>query len=381
MQVHMRAEGLFAIVAAGLLLVLPLGAAAEEQEHFLDFSEDSYKIAFLSGNFTAVVTRDIPRVVFLHNHAYLSPYFGVSFNKIYLFNDTDHDGFFEMSEAVYTSFLDLHHVNLNLSTVQFRNDSSVGEYAYITMRTTLSLWQGRGNASSSLPLVPDWANITFSFRITERAQDLSNSYGAYDIPGKTDMAVNFSLTILKHVPAEGIAFEAALHGGGSTYMFKLRPFADTPNEGSPLTLVSSRVDESIIGDNFTHRLARPPMPEQSILFSKENGTVQAHFRYSSEPTEGASGPQVPMNASYYTTGSGMILHLAYFLDPAADELHQETTLGIDEAGFILKVRDWFRDNLGALLIVVGSLAAIIALTMLVFMYRKYKREGESPEAK
>lgn len=368
---------MFALAAAGLLLVTPLGAVADDPDHFLDFSEDSYKIAFISGNFTAVVTRDVPRVVFLHTHAYLSPYFGVSFNRIYLFNDTDHDGFFTRSEAVYTGFLDMHHVTWNISLTQFGTDDSIGEYAYATMRTTLSLWAGQGNASSIGPDIPDWANLTFVYRISERAWSGSNVYGSYSVPGKTDMTVNYSLKVLKHVDADGIAFEASLHGGGSTYMFKLRPYVNGSGS-SPLTSVSSRVDESIIGGNFTHKLAKPPSPEQSILFTKENGTVQAHYRYSSAPTEVPSGGMVPMNASYYMTGSGMILHLAYMIDPTTDEINQESTLGIDEAGFIVTVKDWFRDNLGALLVVVGSLAAIVALTLLFFMYRGYRKEKRPP---
>jgi len=368
-----------AVAVAGLLLVMPLGAAGEEPQHFLEFSEDNYKTAFISGNFTAVVTRDLPRVVFLHTHNLLSPYFGVGFNKIYLFNDTNHDGFFTKSEALYTGFLDLHHVMWNISLIQFGKEAAFGEYASITMSTTVSLWSGLGNVSSVGPAVQDWANITFHYRITENASSLSNAYGSYTIPGKTDMALNYTLDILKHLNVEGIAFEAALHGGGSTSMFKVRPFVDGTS-GSPLTSISSRVDESINGDNFTHKLAERPMPEQSILFSKENGTVQAHFRYSSAPTKDSSGGLVPVNASYYTTGSGLILHIAYKLDPTAHTIHQESTLGIDESGFVLKVKDWFRDNLGTLLVTVGTIAAIVALTLLAFMYRRYRRETRPPEA-
>lgn len=366
----------FVVVLCGAMLAteFPMLVASDVPDHFLESSHDSYKIAFMSGNFTASITRDMPRVVFLHARAVVSPTFVVSIPKVYLFNDTNDDGVFERSEALYTAYLDFNHISWNVSSAEFGNDTLAGEYAQVRMHGTASLLTGLGNETDIEPKIRDWANLTFSFRIYEREANFTTPFGEYSISGRTEMRVNFTIGVIKHLDVQGIAVEENLQGGGSTYMFLLRQ-ANIPGRLVP---ISSRVPEEEIGTNFTHPFLQTRNPLQEVYFAKENGTVQAFSFFSSTPMNGTgpSAKAVPMNSSYYTTGSLMVLDQAFFITNRTDFLTQEMSLGIDEQGFTMTARGWFKENLPILMVVCGSIALVITLPLLVIMYRKYRRSEE-----
>jgi hypothetical protein len=376
---HYRAA-LIAVSSVALLLLLSLSLLlSDAPKHFLNYSEDNYKIAFASGNFTAAATRDMPRVVFGHTHPVLSPEFGVSSQKLYVFNDTNGDGVFSRSEAIYTSYLDSHLVAWNMSTVEFGSDPAGNEYAQIWMRTKASLYAGIDEVPD-LPVISDWAIVTFSYRISERATNHSNVLGTYVVSGKTEMTMSFTITLLKHVDADGIVLEMYVHGGGSTNMLQLR---EATGAASQLTNVSSSLDESVLGTNFTHRFMQTERPLQDIYMAKEDGIVQAFYHFSSAPMNGSGGSAgvVRMNSSYYTDGAGMILHQAFFIANGTDALSQQSSLGIDELGFNVSVKDWFQDHLPMLMVVCGTIAAAILLPAFVIMYRRYRKSqsGDSHE--
>ncbi len=362
-----------AVLSAALLLLLSLSLLLPgTPKHFLNYSEDNYKIAFASGNFTAALTRDMPRVVFGHTHPVLSPEFGVSSQKLYVFNDTNRDGVFTRSEAIYTSYLDSHHVTWNMSTVEFGNDSAGNEYAEVWMRTNASLYDGIGEVPG-LPVISDWAVVTFIYRISERATNHSNALGTYTVSGKTEMTMSFSIALMKHVDADGIVLETYVHGGGSTNMLLLREATDGAT--SELTSVSSGRDESVLGTNFTHKFMQTDRPLQDIYMAKEDGIVQAFYHFGSAPMNGsgASAGIVRMNSSYYTDGAGLILHQAFFIANGTEAVSQESSLGIDELGFNVSMKDWFQDHLPMLMVVCGTIAAAIFLMAFGIMYRRHRK--------
>jgi hypothetical protein len=374
---------LIAVLTAALLLLLSVSLLLPGASvHFLDYSEDNYKIAFVSGNFTAAVTRDMPRVVFGHTHPVLSPEFVVSCQKLYVFNDTNGDGVFSRSEAIYTSYLDSHHVTWNISKVEFGNDSDGNQYAQVWMSTKAALYTGIDDVSDQ-PVIGDWAVVTFSYRIYERATNHSNVLGTFVVSGKTEMTMSFAITLLKHIDVMGIVLETYVHGGGSTNTLLLREAVESSASGRLMT-VSSSLDESVLGTNFTHIFMQTHRPLQDIYMAKEDGMVQAFYHFSSVPMNGtgASAGVVPMNSSYYTDGAGLVLHQAFFLPNGTESVSQESSLGIDELGFNASVKDWFQDHLPMLMVVCGTIAAAILLTAFIVMYKRYKKtqsgDGQEP---
>jgi len=375
-----RTVALVAVLSAALLLLLSLSLLlSNTPEHFLSYSDDNYKIAFASGNFTAAVTKDMPRVVFGHRNPVLSPEFGVSSQRLYLFNDTNRDGVFSRSEAIYTSYLDSHHVTWHVSNVEFGNDSLRNEYVQVSMLTEASLYSGIENVSDS-PTISGWAVVTYSYRIYERATNQSNVLGTYVVSGKTEMTMSFTISLLKHVAADGIVLEMYVHGGGSTSSLLLRQSSSTG--AAQLTNVSSSPDESVIGTNFTHRFLQTDRPFQDVYIVKEDGIVQAFYHFSSAPLSGSgtTSSAVRMNASYYTDDVGLFLDQAFFLANGTDSLSQQSSLGIDERGFNLGVTDWFQDHLPVLMVVCGTIAAAILLTAFIVMFRRHRKSqsGGSP---
>lgn len=361
---------ILATLLCAAALVIPVSAVVSGAEHFLDYREDTFKIVFISGNLTAAMTYDWPRVVFQHTTALLAPTFEVGVPLLYLFNDTNHDGVFTRSETVYVSYLDTHHnVSWNVSSVAFGNTTMTGEYAQFRMSSSIALFSDLENLTA---LVEDWANITFWFRINEKPVVYSNTYGSYTVMGKTELMMNFTLEIKKHVNVSGIAIEPSLKGGGSTYMFLIRE--DAGGGGTRVTSVSSRNDETERGLNFTHRLNQTSLGNQELEFSKADGVVQAYYHYSSEPVSLSQGEvrPIPMNSSYYTTGSGLKLNIAYSIDNETDMITHNSSLGLDEQGFVSKVKNWFNENLPWIMIISGSIVAVVSITILVRLMLKHR---------
>ena len=373
-----------------VVAMISVPVAGAEEEHFLEYREYNFAVNFISGNLTATVTpatiapRDWPRIIFWHSTDLLSPIFDVGISTIYLFNDTNDDKVFARSEATHIAYLStLYNVTWNATAVEFGNDTPGGEYAWLRANAVIGLFD---SPEDEYPIIDEWANVTFWFRISQKSVTRSNSYGIYAIQGMVDVRINFELEVLQQVNASGIVLEHGLSAGGSADMFMIREDVGLPTP--QLTLADSRDDETVNGDNFTHPMRKTILPCQDILFTKEDQTVQAHYRISSEPyiSYNQGIYQVPMGISYYTNGDGLVAHTAYFPVDSNETISHEIVVGIDESGFTPRFRDWVKDNLAMVMIVTGSIAAVVSISLLVFILRKHwgwgkKRSATDPPEK
>lgn len=357
-----------------LVAVLAWPRSAKEK-HFLEYSEDGFKSVFISGNLTAAVTHDWPRIVFEHSTDPFSSTFEVGFPRLFLYNDTNSDGYFALSELTYVSYLDQNHVEWNVTPVEFHHDPVSGEYAAFRMNTTLALYNGLSNETVA---VSDWANVTYWFRISERSTYSSNSLGSYLVRGKTDLAFNFTLDILKSIDATGVAFEQSLQGGGSTYMFVVRE--QGIHHSVVDEFVSARVDESVLGTNFTHGFSDTTLPDQQISFAKEDRTVQAYYEWDSEPTltNGGNISVLSMESSYFTTNTGMTLHTVYPIGNGTGSIYQKGMVGIDESGFTGTIGNWVNENLWTIVAFTGGMAVLIVVSA-VWLVRIRKHSARKSE--
>ena len=370
-------RGIFALSFCMVLLfsVLSNRSAAADEEHFLDYSEDNFKVAFMSGNLTASVTHDYPRVVFYHSSDPFSPTFEVGFPKMYIFNDSNGDGQFALSEMQYVIWLDENHVLWNVSTLEFEHEPVAGEYAHFRMNATLALYDDMENETVA---VADWANITFWFRISENDVAHTNSYGSYVIKGKTDLSINFTIEVIKETNFSGIVVEQLLQGGGSTYMFSLKQKGAVSDVVD--RMVSSRFDERVNGTDFTNTFNDTSLPDQEISYAKEDGTVQAYYWWDSEPSICLNGSEraAPLNCTFFTTGTGMLLHSAYTVSNDTGCIYQESSIGLDESAFVGKITNWIRDNIA---IVIAVVVVIIAAVGAAIYFAKYRKRTDVDSAK
>lgn len=369
------------------MAMVSLAAAGAEEEYFLEYSEYNFAVNFISGNLTATVTpatlapRDWPRLIFQHSTDFMSPIFDVGMPTMYLFNDTNADGVFSGDEATHVAYLSsMYNVTWNATAVEFGNDTAGGEYAWLRADAVIGLF---GSPEDEYPIIDEWANVTFWFRISEKTVTRSNAYGNYVVQGMVDFRISFELKILQHVNASGLVLEQELAAGGSADMFMIREDVGLPTP--QFTSADGRVDETVNGVNFTHPLNMTSLPCQDFLFTKEDQTVQAHYRISSEPLidHANNSSMASMGISYYTTGNGLVAHTAYFSVGENDTISHEVIVGIDESGFTPLFRDWLKDNLALVMVVTGIIAAVISTTMLVLILRKHwglgkKRSTDPP---
>lgn len=353
-----------------LAAVSSVPVARADDEHFLDFSVDNYKVSFISGNLSAAVTYAWPRVIFQHLTDPLSPSFEVGMPTMYLFNDTNNDSLFSRSEAMYTAHLgSFYDVVWNVSGIEFHNETVAGEVAQYRMSAPIALFRNSTDVEAS---IEDWANITFWFRITENPTICTNSYGDYTVRGKADLRFSFVLQVNKPINCTGLVLEHLLKGGGSSNMFLIREASSRP--GAHLTPVYSREDETVNGLDFTHKLSQTNLPYQEINFAKDDNTIQAFYRYCSEPNADVSNisKAIGMNSSYYTTGTGMILHVAYEFSNDTTFMSHQGCIGLDDNGFTVRISDWFKENMTSILAVVGGIIAIVAIAVTLARCRRKK---------
>jgi hypothetical protein len=352
--------------------LMPLSAGDDEQDDYVMFvSVDETKVCIISGNLTVAVTRDRPRMVFQHSVDPFSPTFDIGFPKLYLFNDTDGDGRFCRSEAVYTVYLDSNHVEWNLSSVESGFTSDMGEFVKFSMSATADAYNATLDAP---PSVESWANITFWFRLAGNDVAYENPAGTHTVSGKTEMFVNMTVEVTNHTELECLAIERFLQGGGTADMFHV--LEDGP-EGDVAAVLSARIDETLEDENFTRPLNRTESSTQCIDLAKEDGTVQAFFHWGSEALDVSGDPSaMPVNSSCYTTGMGLMLHSVLRLSNATLAFSLDSSLGIDESGFVGSVTDWVKE-LGLTLAVTGAAAVVIVLVAVhvVMKRRRLRKEG------
>jgi hypothetical protein len=348
------------LMCSVMLLAAQAGQAMAKEEHFLDYSEDNFKVVFISENLTAAVTHDWPRVVFEHSTDPFSPTFEVGLPRIFLYNDSNGDGYFATSETTYVSYLDENHVLWNVTPVEFYNDSLAGECAAFRMNATLALYEGLTNETIA---IHDWANVTFWFRISQRGYYESNSLGSFLVRGKTDLTFNFTLDILKSVNTTGVVMEQLIQGGGSTYMFLVRQLGRYHSVIDQF--VSGRVDETVFGTNFTNGFYATTLPDQQISFAKDDRTIQAYYRWDSEPTmvDSDGNSSVPVTSdSYFTTGTGLMLDSSFVIGNKTGSIYQMSIIGIDESAFSGKISDWLKNNIWGVIAFTAVMAAVISIS-------------------
>ncbi|OGS51733.1 MAG: hypothetical protein A3K75_01045 [Euryarchaeota archaeon RBG_13_61_15] len=351
-----------------IVLSAALSPSVRAEDYALVVNPGDTGIGIISGNLTAAVTYDWPRIIFWHTVDPWTPTFEAGIPRIYLYNDTNEDGVFARSEAAYTVYLDSNHVDWNLSQVDSGVDEVNGSYAQFGMTGSLSASKLLDNGS--MVEVSDWAVATFWFSITENSTVRSSSVGSYVVNGKTDIRTNMTLRINRQVNATGAAMEQTLQGGGSNSVFLLKQASR--EDDVALVEVSGRVDETDLGENFTHSFAETGLPMQEIEFAKDDRTVQAHYEWNSMyvcETNGTEGEE-PLRSSYYTTGSGLVLHSAFLLPDANSTVTMDTIVGIDEAGFAGRMRDWVKENLPEILALSGLMACGAGLSFWFARKRK-----------
>ena len=360
-----------AIVATACLVTLALSSTVESDadDFALYVSVDDAKVNFLSGNFSVAVTRDWPRVIFKHEGDLFSPTFEVSCPRMYMFNDTNGDHIFDMTEVTRTVFLDSNHVQWNLTDHEQGYDSIRGVYAMVGLSALLNTYIVADNETE---VESGWATLRFYFSITENPVVYSNTIGEYTVNGRTSMRMNFSLEVHDYVAADGIVLEHHLQGGGSTNMFDLYESLDGVQ--TVMNEVEGTVDERDLGDDFTNDFMEAPAPAQMICFSRDDGTQQAFYHWGSEAAFGDEGcdGSCMVDSSYFTTGAGMTLHSIYAITNETVVVAHASSLGIIEEGFIGSVSDWMKENLLGIALVVTA----VAVLFLAFFMRRRVQSGD-----
>ncbi len=359
-----------AILLATLLTATSPPADGWEESPFLSYTTDSYKTIFVSSNLTAVMTNDWPRIAFYHTRDRFSSTFDIGMPVMYLFNDTNGDGMFTRAEITHFANLDEGHVTWDIAGVRLSSDATAGQYAVLGRSANISLFESR---AAEVPLVDGWARAHFSFVIAERAVAYQNDLGNYLVDGKIAMRISVTIEVLRPTNCSGIVLEQTVKGGMTVNTFLLTEEVDM--DQLVQTRASSRVDETVNGSAFAHRFDISSLPTQSIEMAKEDGTVQAYYRFSSVPVlvNLTNTARPHMSCSYFTTGSGMILHTAYMAPDANGTLVHDVSLGLVESGFYAGVRDWFSENLPVMMIVSGTVVAAVSIVLFVMIYRKSRK--------
>jgi hypothetical protein len=368
-----RLSHLCIALASAVILLAPAASEAAE-EYVLSISPHNYGVVFTSGNLTATATYSWPRVVFQHSYEYFWPVFEVGFPRIFLFNDTDADGRFDANETLCRGYLDEYHTTWSIVEPVIGVDPALGQYAEFGMRSTVSLYDDPDNMTA---VVNDWSNITFWFRVVENGEVFGNSAGYFVVQGKIEMRLNVTIEILNETLCSGLAMEQVLKGGGTTEMFILRELNSTSQEN--LTMVSSRVDETVEGLNVTHDLRETLQPRQEARFARDDWVARAFYFWNSEVnlTED-DGLQCwkPVNSTYYTTGTGLVVQSFYPCGDNTTVLSTDMSLGLIDQVNETTASDWVKENMTVLAVVAVSVALLAVLSAVVIRRRRRVRAAE-----
>lgn len=358
------------VVAAAVSLcfvVLSMAApmSGADDDYSLYISVDDTKVGIVSGNLTAAVTRDWPRIVYWHSEDPFTPTFEVSFPRMFMFNDTDADGVFARSEMLGVSFLDSNHVLWNFSAVDQGFSTSMGAFARFNMTTHLSIYRSLEDETVTLS---DWAIVTFGFCIAENDVTYENAAGSYVVDGKVSLSVDVSLDVLRQVNSTCIVLEQRVEGGGSASMFVI-------DDAGGQVEASGLIDEREFGENYTHQMVNADGPLQRVSVAKDDGTVQAIYEWASLAScnRSSNTTQLVPATSYYTDGIGLTIDTAFAAVEDGATIAFGGVIGLDEGGFVGRMRDWVMEYLPWVAVSVAVVTAMVAL----FAWRVKTKRGRT----
>jgi len=370
-----RVKSFAAVVCLALLLnFIPHDARGESPSYAMIVTPSESHIEIVSGNLTASITADWPRVLFKHSTSPFTPTFDVGYMTMYLFNDTNEDEIFELSEMTYVVYLDHPHVTWNVTEVNHSRDPDIGEYVRFGMYTDI---QASRTLENDTVEARDWARASFWFQISENPITYQNDLGDYTVGGKLWLRTNMTLTVTNPIEATGAILEQNLQGGGSTNTFMLKEM--TARNQVKMTEVSGWVDETSKGPNFTHPFYNVNEPMQEMEFATEDGTVQAFHCWGTVAycENETSVFNETVRSAYFTTGAGLTLHSVFPLQPGNMSISEDTSIGIDEDGF-LHVQDWIVRHIVSITAVAGLMIALVVLA--VFVRRRKRRSTATQES-
>ena len=370
----MRTTVPYCVLVAFAFIVSSVAMPAESEnggseDYSLSVNESDTVVSFISGNFSVAITSDWPRMIFRHEEDPFSPTFEVSCPRLYAHNDSDGDGMFDPSEAVLTIFLDSNHIEWNRTPLSQGYSDELGEYAYFGMRAELNAYIVGENETLARS---KWANMSFWFSISEKSVEYENARGIYVVEGATQLRMNYSLDVRDWIDQNAIVLEQFLQGGGSTNMFHL---VEEEDGVTFVTEIPGTVDERESGEDYNHKLEEISGPMREILFAKEDGTVQAFYSWCSEVAALIAGNRssMGMNSTYFTTGTGMMLHSQIMMDNRTSQIGHESCIGIYESGFVGSMSDWLREYSWPLLAVCCVVAALASFPLLRWRKRRRMR--------
>lgn len=367
----------FVALLCALVILVPLPSlcvAGDDGDDGYEFNvyPDETKVSIVSGNLTAAVTRDWPRVIFQHSTDLFSPTFDIGFPKIHLFNDTDGDGRFCRSESLYTVYLDSNHVEWNMSAAEPCYTEALGSHVMFSMNARVGAYNETLDAP---PCIEDWADLSFWFCVAENRVEYTNPSGLHAVSGKTALFVNMTVTVLNDTGLGFMAVERSIQGGGSTNMFHL--LEDGPG-GAVQAVLSAWVDEGLDDPEFTRPLNSTDSSTQMIGLAKEDGTEQAFYRWGSVAgvSQVDADPKA-VNSSCFTTGTGLILHSVLPLSNDTPSFTLDSSLGIDEDGYSGSVTERIK-NLDPGVIALAVTVVVISLAGGVLLFRRRRARGNGP---
>ena len=356
--------GICMVLSAALALTL-LHQVAAAEDYVLYAGQDATKVTIESANLTAAIPFEWPRIIFHHTVDPFSPTFDVGVPRLYLYNDTDGDGWFCRAEAVAVVPMDSNHVTWNVTSIEQGYSSELGQYARFSMNGNVSAYALDENGTL---MVSDFATVSSSFLIAEFSTRQENSDGPYTVMGRDEIVCSISLKMVRGFNATGLVVDQSLQGGGTTSMFLIKESDDFGEEA--YTEVSGREDETELGEDFAHVLMATPEPRQEFSFSKEDGTVQASYFLSSVAVLG-DGNETRTKSTYYSTGSGLVVDTVLpLLNESTSPLMFNISALLDEGGFVGSVKDWGELYLPYFLAFVAAVASLLLVMWHMRMRRK-----------
>ena len=353
---------------AMVLTAAPVLTSADSEDYNLFVSVDDTKVTLVSGNFSVAITRDWPRVIFKHDVDPFSPHFEISYPRMYVFNDSDHDGTFDVGEADLTVFLDSNHVDWNITAIDQGYTEELGEFVSFGMKSSLNAYVVGDNETL---VTSAWANMTYWFFLAELPVLYESARGSYFVDGRTQLRMNLSLTLNGDVENSCVVMEQYLQGGGTTNTFHL--YESAIDGATEVTEALATIDERLLEYNYSHGFRCTTNPMQKIQFAKEDGIVQAFYLWGSDVSmESNNGSSIRgVNSSYYTTGNGMMLHSVLPIDNETTLISHEYSTGIYESGFVGSFRDWLKEE-STMAFVLIAVAVLVGAALLV--WRKKQRK-------
>lgn len=333
--------------------------------------EDS--VIAISGNLTATIMKNWPRVVFQHTSSRFSPTFDFSVLELRLYNLTADELIANPTIDEPELIAPAHLLSWSFSINELDYSPEKGQHLLAKLSAVIDLYSPTARISTAdediVKVRENWGILEIHFEISQYGIGLSDPHPSLTVRAAHCVDINISIRLNESNEFKAISIERNFQAGGPTYLARIYP-GMTPGT-TYSEEVSTRENELSDSTYIVHEIPSGGEDWQMISLSTAHGVEQSLSAWNCSSKMLAENGETTDSCPWYyrTTGTSVTLFSLSSLGNDTEGLEIEQLVAIIDEGFDQPIKNILLDFLP---FIVG-LSVLIPSILLIYRFGRIRK--------